>query len=45
MVIEDLHWADESSLLLTEYLAPLLPEMPVLVIGTYRDGEVDLSHR
>ena len=37
LVLEDLHWADESTLLLTEYLAPLLPEMPVLVLGTYRD--------
>jgi class 3 adenylate cyclase/tetratricopeptide (TPR) repeat protein len=44
LVLEDLHWADESSLLLTEYLAPLLPEMPVLVLGTYRDLEVDLHH-
>jgi class 3 adenylate cyclase/tetratricopeptide (TPR) repeat protein len=43
LVLEDLHWADESTLLLTEYLAPLLPEMPVLVLGTYRDAEVDLS--
>ena len=44
VVLEDLHWADESTVLLTEYLAPLLPEMPVLVLGTYRDVEVDLSH-
>ena len=43
LVLEDLHWADESTLLLTEYLAPLLPEMPVLVLGTYRDIEVDLQ--
>jgi class 3 adenylate cyclase/tetratricopeptide (TPR) repeat protein len=44
LTLEDLHWADESSLLLTEYLAPLLPEMPVLVLGTYRDVDVDLDH-
>jgi class 3 adenylate cyclase/tetratricopeptide (TPR) repeat protein len=44
VVLEDMHWADESTVLLTEYLAPLLPEMPVLVLGTYRDVEVDLSH-
>ncbi|MGH3337972.1 MAG: ATP-binding protein, partial [Propionibacteriaceae bacterium] len=44
LVLEDLHWADDSTLLLTEYLAPLLPEMPVLVLGTYRDIEVDLQH-
>jgi tetratricopeptide (TPR) repeat protein len=43
LVVEDLHWADESTVLLTEYLAQLLPEMPVLVLGTYRDTEVDLS--
>ncbi len=44
LVLEDLHWADGSTLLLTEYLAPLLPEMPVRIIGTYRDDEVDASH-
>jgi class 3 adenylate cyclase/tetratricopeptide (TPR) repeat protein len=44
LVLEDLHWADESTLLLTESLAPLLPAMPVLVIGTYRDVEVDPHH-
>jgi class 3 adenylate cyclase/tetratricopeptide (TPR) repeat protein len=44
LVLEDLHWADESTVLLTEYLAPLLPEMPVLILGTYRDFEVDLYH-
>ena len=43
LVLEDLHWADESTLLLTAYLAPLLPEMPVLIVGTYRD-EIDTSH-
>jgi class 3 adenylate cyclase/tetratricopeptide (TPR) repeat protein len=44
LVLEDLHWADESTLLLTEYLAPLLREMPVQIIGTYRDDEIDISH-
>ena len=44
LVLEDLHWADESTLLLTEYLAPLLPEMPVLVLGTCREVEVDPYH-
>jgi class 3 adenylate cyclase/tetratricopeptide (TPR) repeat protein len=44
LVLEDLHWADESTILLTEYLAPLLAEMPVLMVGTYRDVEVGVSH-
>jgi class 3 adenylate cyclase/tetratricopeptide (TPR) repeat protein len=43
LVLEDLHWADESTVLFTDYLSPLLPEMPVLVLGTYRDLEVDPS--
>ena len=44
LVLEDLHWAGESTLLLTEYLAPLLPDMPVLVLATYRGNDVDLHH-
>jgi class 3 adenylate cyclase/tetratricopeptide (TPR) repeat protein len=44
LVLEDLHWADESTVQLTEYLAPLLREMPVLVLGTCRDVEVDIYH-
>jgi class 3 adenylate cyclase/tetratricopeptide (TPR) repeat protein len=44
LVLEDLHWADESTILLAEYLGPLLSEMPVLMIGTYRDVEVGVSH-
>jgi tetratricopeptide (TPR) repeat protein len=42
LVLEDLHWADESTLLL-EYLAPHLPDMPVMVVGTFRDDEVGPS--
>jgi class 3 adenylate cyclase/tetratricopeptide (TPR) repeat protein len=43
LVLEDLHWADESTVLMTEYLAPLVPDLAVLLIGTYRDGEVDVA--
>src|SRR3954454_12833395 len=43
LVLEDMHWADESTVLLTEYLAPLLSDLPVLLLATYRDGEVDVS--
>jgi class 3 adenylate cyclase/tetratricopeptide (TPR) repeat protein len=44
LVLEDLHWTDESTLLLMEYLAAALEHMPVLILGTYRDVEVDASH-
>jgi predicted ATPase len=43
LVFEDLHWADESTLLLLEYLAPHLPGMPVTIVGTFRDDEVEPS--
>jgi class 3 adenylate cyclase/tetratricopeptide (TPR) repeat protein len=45
MVLEDLHWADESTLLFLEYLAELLPAIPLVVIGTYRDPPIDVSPR
>jgi predicted ATPase/class 3 adenylate cyclase len=40
LVFEDLHWADESTLLLIQHLAQRLPQIPVLVLGTYRDAEL-----
>ena len=40
LVLDDLHWADDSSCLLLEHLAQRLNRMAVLTIGTYRD--VDL---
>jgi len=43
MLLDDIHWADESSLLLLEYIAPRLPEMGILMIGTYRDVEADMG--
>ena len=43
LVFEDLHWADESSLLLLEHLAPRLASIPLLVIGTYRHTDLDLA--
>lgn len=40
IVIDDLHWADVSSLRLLVFLARQLHDAAVLVIGTYRDVEV-----
>ena len=40
LVYEDLHWADESTLLLLRHLGSRLPSLPLVVIGTYRDDEV-----
>jgi DNA-binding CsgD family transcriptional regulator len=37
VVLEDLHWADESSLRLLRHLAGDLPRSRLLVVGTHRD--------
>ncbi|MGH9122505.1 MAG: AAA family ATPase, partial [Acidimicrobiales bacterium] len=42
---EDLHWADEASLLLIESLVRMAAELPLLIIGTYRPGEVSPRDR
>jgi tetratricopeptide (TPR) repeat protein len=44
LVLEDLHWADRPSLLLLEFLARELTGSRLLVIGTYRDVEVNRRH-
>jgi predicted ATPase len=44
LVLDDLHWADESSLLLLEFLAREITSSPVLVVAAYRDNEVSGDH-
>jgi tetratricopeptide (TPR) repeat protein len=41
LVLEDLHWADESTLALFAYLARRISQLPVVIIGTYRGGYSD----
>ncbi len=43
MVIDDVHWADESTLLLIEHIAARVPSERILAIGTYRDVELEVS--
>ncbi len=42
VLFDDVHWTDEASLQLMEHMAPALTDMPVLVIETYRDVELDV---
>ena len=44
LVLEDLHWADRGTLDLLTHLARNLQGARLLVIGTYRDVEVDRAH-
>ncbi len=43
VLLDDLHWADEPSLLLLEHLAQHIPTQRALFIGTYRDVELDVT--
>jgi DNA-binding SARP family transcriptional activator len=40
LVIDDLHWADRGTLLLTSFLLRSSRPGPLLVLGTYRDTEL-----
>src|SRR2546423_3427624 len=46
LIVEDLHWSDETSLDFLHYLARRCPASPLLVLLTYRSDEVHpgLSH-
>jgi class 3 adenylate cyclase/tetratricopeptide (TPR) repeat protein len=41
LVFDDVHWADDPTLLFIEHLAEHIAELPVLIVATYRDTEVD----
>ncbi len=45
LFLDDLHWADQSTLDLLHYLVRQLADAPAWIVGTYRPEEVDLSHR
>jgi DNA-binding CsgD family transcriptional regulator/DNA polymerase III delta prime subunit len=44
LVLEDMHWADTASLELLRFLARTLSSLPLLLIVTYRDEELDRHH-
>ena len=44
IVLEDLHWADEATLDVLSLLGRRIESIPVLLIATYRDDELDRAH-
>jgi hypothetical protein len=44
LVVDDLHWADKPTLLLMQHLARELSSMRLLLVGTFRDTELDRTH-
>ncbi len=43
-VLDDLHWADRATLQLLSYLAREIGGARILVLGTYRDTDLDRRH-
>ncbi len=43
MILEDLHWADDSTLSLLNHFTQRLSDLPLMVIGTYRDPELNVT--
>ena len=44
LVLDDLHWADEPSLLLFRFVARQVRDSGLLLVGTYRDVELGRHH-
>lgn len=44
LILEDLHWAGETSITLLEYLVRRIAGAPILVVATYRDEEIAHNH-
>jgi predicted ATPase/tRNA A-37 threonylcarbamoyl transferase component Bud32 len=44
VVLDDLQWTDQSSLLLMHYLARSVDSAPLVLLGTYRDTDIDQRH-
>jgi DNA-binding CsgD family transcriptional regulator len=45
LCLDDLHWADHSTLLLLEHLTRRLLDVPFLILATYRDTDLAVARR
>src|SRR5207244_5141211 len=44
VVLDDLHWADKGTIAMLRHVARFAPRHRLLLLGTYRDVEVDRQH-
>ena len=44
LLLDDLHWADKGTIALLRHVARFAPEHRLLLVGAYRDEEVDAAH-
>ena len=43
VLLDDLHWADDASLALLQHTATYIDTIPLVVLGTFRDAELDAN--
>jgi tetratricopeptide (TPR) repeat protein len=44
LLLDDLHWAAKPTLLMLRHLARIANDTPLLIVGTYRDTDLDRRH-
>ena len=44
LILDDLHWADRGTVAMLSHVAHFVPANPILMLGAYRDAEVDRKH-
>ena len=44
LILDDLHWADQSTLLLLKVLARYRQDACLMVLGTFRETDIDVEH-
>jgi len=44
LALDDLHVADRATLLFVRHLSGCVEQTPLVIIGTYRDAEIDAAH-
>ncbi len=44
-LLDDLQWADDGTLLLLNHVAQFVPALPIMIVGTLRDFELDSERR
>jgi class 3 adenylate cyclase/tetratricopeptide (TPR) repeat protein len=44
LILDDLHWADRGTVAMLSHVAHFVSASPILLIGAYRDAEVDRKH-
>ncbi len=45
LLLDDIHWAARPTLLLLRHLIAVASAAPVMVVATYRDTDLDRTHR